>query len=130
MSLSQRLRRQTQNQSGFTLIELMIASVMLVSGVIVFAVFSGNLVQKNAKLERTTLATTLAQEQIEQLKNLASSAVITSANSGTDVPATGLNRAWTVSGGANTMSTITVVVWWDSRGGTTSVSLTTNLRQY
>ena len=63
------ISKKISNESGFTLIEVLIAAVLLVFGLIAFGVFSGNLVQKNTLLERKTMAATAAQAMIERLKS-------------------------------------------------------------
>ena len=75
------IKNKPFNESGFTLIEVLIAMVLLVTGLMSFGIFSGNLVQKNTLLERKTMAATLAQDRIEELKNLALSTTLVSGTS-------------------------------------------------
>jgi type IV pilus modification protein PilV len=63
--------KQTYNQNGFTLIEVLIASVVIASGLLAMGVFLGNYVNKNAQNEHRTMATVLAEEKIEELRTKA-----------------------------------------------------------
>ena len=57
------------DQAGFTLIEVLIAVAILVFGLMAYGVFSGNIVNKNAKSKNRTLGATLAQDKIEEFKD-------------------------------------------------------------
>ena len=129
------IKNKPFNESGFTLIEVLIALALLVSGLLAFGVFSGNLVQKNTLLERKTMAATAAQDKIEELKNLALNATLvvgitadlTDIESGTDNlnaeggtgGSTVFTRAWVLaesSAGVSEPLKVTVTVTWDGPG--------------
>ena len=59
------------NQNGFTLIEILIASVIIASGLVAMGVFLGNYVNKNAQNEHRTMATVIAEQKIEELRTRA-----------------------------------------------------------
>ena len=48
--------KQMNNQNGFTLIEILIAAVIIASGLVAMGVFLGNYVSKNAQNEHRTMA--------------------------------------------------------------------------
>ncbi|NIQ02530.1 MAG: prepilin-type N-terminal cleavage/methylation domain-containing protein, partial [Nitrospinaceae bacterium] len=75
--------RQTQNESGFTLIEVLIAAILLAYGLIAYGSFSGGMVTQNANQDRKTLATELAREKLEDIRNQALQNTLTAANSNT-----------------------------------------------
>ncbi len=70
------IKNKPFNESGFTLVEVLVAVAILAFGLLAFGVFSGNLVQKGTLLERKTVAATAAQDRIEELKNLALNATL------------------------------------------------------
>lgn len=141
------IKNKFSNESGFTLIEVLIAAVLLVFGLIGFGVFSGNLVQKNTLLERKTIAATAAQDKMEELKNQAQNAILvtgitadlTDIESGTDSlnrdggtgGSTIFTRTWLLEDSATGVSEpikITVTVTWEG-AGTTSYTVITLLSQ-
>jgi type II secretory pathway pseudopilin PulG len=62
---------QKNNESGFTLIEILIASVIIFMGIIAMGTFLANYIQKNGQNKHRTMATVIAEQKIEQLKNIA-----------------------------------------------------------
>lgn len=120
------VQSRVSNQAGFTLIEMMIAGLILTGGLLSIAVFSGSLVGKNANSERRTLATSFAEEKIEELRNkaLRDDYTLTSADNSTDSLESGIfTRTWAVAG-ATAPKTITVSVSW-AGAGNTNVTFTT-----
>lgn len=63
--------KQINNQNGFTLIEVLIASVIIAMGLLAMSTFLGNYVQKNGQNKHRTMATVLAEEKIEELRTKA-----------------------------------------------------------
>jgi prepilin-type N-terminal cleavage/methylation domain-containing protein len=103
---------------GFTLIELMIAMVLIVVGLLALGIFTGNMVGQDAKSERQTQAATYAQEQLENLKNQATTGTLAT-GTGTETLDGIYTRAWAVTnGGNNNLSTISVTVSWAGFGNT------------
>ena len=131
------MKNKSFNESGFTLIEVLIAMTLLIFGLMSFGVFSGNLIQKGTLLERKAIAATAAQDKIEEFKNLSLDALLvvgTTADpldieSGTDYldavggPATVsfkvFTRTWVFansSAGVSEPLWITVTVTWEGPG--------------
>ena len=103
-----------KKDSGFTMIELLIAmgilSVALLSlGSMVYSVMNSTSLSKGM-----TVATTLMQDKMESLKNTAVSS-LTTGNDTVQLGNIDYLRQWTVSPSANTR-TITVTVNWNDRG--------------
>jgi prepilin-type N-terminal cleavage/methylation domain-containing protein len=103
-----------RKDSGFTIIEMLIAMVILSVAVLgigsmVYSVMGSTSISKGM-----TVATTLMQDKMESLKNT----VVSSLTTGSDAVQMGnvsYLRQWTVSPSANTR-TITVTVNWNDRG--------------
>jgi type IV pilus assembly protein PilV len=114
------MKQTINNSSGFTLIEVLIASVMIVFGLLAMASFLGNLVNKNAANERKTMATVLAEEKIEDLRNDALTLDLNAADNDNDIIATAagsFTRTWTiVEDFADLTDQVTVLVDWDGVG--------------
>ncbi len=114
------MKSKINNASGFTLIELLVAAVIIVFGLLAIATFLGNLVGKNSANERKTIATILAEEKIEDLRNDALKIDITAADNGNDTVTTAagpFTRTWTiVEDFASLSDQITVLVDWEGRG--------------
>ncbi len=112
------MKSKINNASGFTLIELLIAALIITGGMVTMASFLGNLVNKNATNERKTMATVMAQQKIEDLRNDALKTDLTAANNGTEAITTDagpFTRTWTIDASSNP-NLITVVVDWEGRG--------------
>ncbi len=73
------MKSKFNNASGFTLIELLVAALIITGGMVTMASFLGSLVSKNAGNERKTIATVIAQEQIEILRMTALQTTLTAA---------------------------------------------------
>lgn len=63
------MKQKIDNSSGFTLIEVLIAALIIVFGLLSMGTFLGSLVNKNANNERRTMATSIAEQKIEDLRN-------------------------------------------------------------
>jgi type IV pilus assembly protein PilV len=122
-----------RNESGFTIIEILIAVVLIVIGLVAFGVLGGSIVDQNALQKRSDLALTLAQQKLEELKNTALSTTLTTSNNGSDNP-TLLNntftRTWTITNGAaGSMASLSVTVSWSDKGQTKIERLKTYISQ-
>jgi len=127
------MKQRIDNSSGFTLIEVLIAAVILLFGLLSMVSFLGNLVSKNSTNERKTMATLIAQDKIEDLRTDALKTDLTAANNGTDPTITTaagpFTRSWTiVEDAVGLTDQITVTVDWDGVGNTqvTAVTLVNN----
>ena len=101
------------NKEGFTLVEIMVAMIVLSIGLLSFFALNMAIIKSNVFSKAITYATNLAQEKIEQLKNTPYASITNQTETGI-----GLNNAFTrtttVQEGvpqAN-MKTITVTVTW------------------
>jgi len=128
------------NEKGFTLLEMLIATILLSFGLLAYASFSGNLVMQNTKDERKTLAITYAQEKLEDMKNDALDAALATSSSvyptahadfTEDPDGDGIftRKWWIANGGSGNLSQLQVVVEWENVNGTQSVFFATMLSQ-
>ncbi len=130
------------NEKGFTLLEMLIATILLSIGLLAYASFSGNLVVQNTKEERKTLAITYAQEKLEDLKSDALNAALATSDTAyptedddfTEDPDPGGNgiftrKWWIANGGAGNLTQLLVQVEWEDVNGTQSVFYMTMLSQ-
>ncbi|OGL42261.1 MAG: hypothetical protein A3C43_07200 [Candidatus Schekmanbacteria bacterium RIFCSPHIGHO2_02_FULL_38_11] len=129
------MKKFKKNAGGFTLIEVMVAMIVLAIGLLSFFALNVAIIKSNVFSKAITYATNLAQEKIEQLKNTDYDSIANQTE--TNI---GLNNAFTrtttvASGVPQTgMKTITVAVtWYEMKPfiSTTphSVSLTTAIAQ-
>ena len=102
-----------KRKEGFTLVEIMVAMIVLSIGLLSFFALNMAIIKSNVFSKAITYATNLAQEKIEQLKNTPYANITNQTETGI-----GLNNAFTrtttVQEGvpqAN-MKTITVTVTW------------------
>ena len=71
------------NDKGFSMIGVLIAVVLLVSGVLAWGVFIGSVMDRNTANERMSVAVALAEEKIEELRTKAQNTVIDDTDDGT-----------------------------------------------
>ena len=129
--------KKTNNQAGFTLIEIIIAALIIVFGMLAMGTFLGSQVNKNSKNERKTYATIIAQGKIEELRNTALVTGVSSTDDGNDTITTGagpFTRTWTIDDTTHPLlDQITVQVVWTKAEGTgaganvSQVTLTTQV---
>jgi len=109
-----------RNSAGFTIIEVMMAVVLVSVSLLAMASLSGTLIARNSQADQITTATTLAQDKIEELKNNTSFASIGNST----VPQTPYTITTTVSD-QTTWKNIDVTVTWARGGKTHQVALQT-----
>jgi len=125
------MKSNINNASGFTLIELLIAAMIITGGMVTMASFLGSLVTKNATNERKTMATVMAQQKIEDLRNDALKTDLTT-STGTETITTDagpFTRTWTITEDfTGLLDQISVVVDWEGLGNSqvTMVTLINN----
>ncbi len=109
-----------QNNSGFTLIEILIAISLLSIVMLGLALMATAAVQQGDFVRNRTIGITLARDKIDNLKRLALSTPLSSANnnSETDIDANGVegqgkfNRIVTIAGGPGQLTTLNVTLNW------------------
>jgi type IV pilus assembly protein PilV len=105
--------------NGFTLIEILIATVIITIASLGIATLTAGVIQENSFSKRLTTATTLAQDRLEQAKRIGYTNAGTLAgteNYGNIVNYTGYKRVTSVTTPINMPNTRTVeiIVYWDS----------------
>lgn len=129
-----------KRQEGFTLNEILISIALIAIGVIGFSVNTMGVIQGNQISGNVTIATTLAQDKLEELKTQTSWTTVTNSNDPNNrITATGgsggiFTRTWTIatsslndsSEGAtgSSLKEITVTVSWTEYGITREVRAT------
>lgn len=84
------MKQKIDNSSGFTMIEVLIAILVLTFGLLAMGTFLGNMVSQNAKNEHKTMATSIAQHKIEDLRNEALQTDLVAADSSNVSPNTAI----------------------------------------
>lgn len=88
-----------RDERGFTLVEVLVALVLIISGLIMFAATSGSIMNRNKDSSDKGIAVTLAQDKIEDLKNIArtislSHGIPTPTTSGSKINPDYVSGAW------------------------------------
>ena len=116
----------TRNNSGFTLIEVLVAMVILSIGLLGTAALITGIIKSNQVSNRITTATVLAQDKMEEIKSMEYLNVVAEPLSIiTDYPL--YKREVTVDPLGTGTQTVTVTVSWDSEAH--SVELKTILAE-
>jgi type IV pilus assembly protein PilV len=134
MSIEKHKHGMNKKQSGFTLIEVMIAVVILAAGILALATMQIVSIRTNAFSTEMTYATMLAQSRFEQFRNTAYDNVA----SDTDlIPASEMSKGipytvqWTVTDNTPTtdMKTIALdVTWKGAPAGSETVATTVDFK--
>lgn len=101
--------KQHYDENGFTLIEVLIALFVLTIGILGMMVMQTTAIQGNARASSLTIASTLAGDQVEILRNTPFDDLVNGTR--TDIP-TGYDITWTVAAAADPnarLLTVTVV---------------------
>lgn len=119
---SRQMKTKYSNESGFTLVEVLIAGAISVFGLLVMGSFSESIVSQNSASEYETLAASLAEEKLEDLRGNALVADLTEEDNSSDTVTTTagtFTRTWTIEEDfASTADRITVLVDWAGKGDT------------
>ena len=120
------------NQTGFSLIEVLIAMAILAISMLAAASMQLGSIRNNASGNMVTQANMLAKAQMEVLKNTAD---VTTLADGTqnNIDGDGLSggiytRSWTVTNLGTTARRIIVTVQWSKRGRSRTIVLSSNTR--
>ncbi len=115
------MRKLRDNNSGFTLIEVLVAMVILSVGLLGTAALITGIISSNKLSNRISTATTCAQDKMEEIGNLgyfgtSTSYTITTEpyNSITNYSLYKRITVTDVDNPATNMKTVTVTVYWDS----------------
>jgi type IV pilus assembly protein PilV len=134
MSIRRDKHGMYKRQSGFTLIEVMIAVVILAAGILALATMQIVSIRSNAFSTEMTYATMLAQSQFEQFRNMNYTNVVSGSN---PIPASETSKGipytvqWTVTNNtpATNMKTILLrVTWQGAPAGSATGQTTVNYR--
>jgi len=119
---------------GFTLLEVMFATTILAIGMLALATMQLNAIRANAFGNEMTVATCLAQTQIERMKCVHDVTTLCSGGEAGPIdlkenPGGIFNRFWTVEAGPTADSrSVTVTVAWSSGLGDHRIKLETMTR--
>jgi type IV pilus assembly protein PilV len=116
-----------RDTNGFTLIEILIATVIITIASLGVASLTVGVIRGNAFSKRVTTATTLAQDRLEEIKRLGytkAGMAVGTEDYGTIANFSGYKRVITVANDtpASKMKTINVIVYWDSDKHSANVS--------
>jgi type IV pilus assembly protein PilV len=116
-----------QESNGFTLIEILIATVIMTIVSLGIATLTVGIMRGNSLSKRLTTATTLAQDRLEDAKRLGYANVGTAAGTqgyGSIANFSGYKRVVSVTDDAPAakMKTVQVTVYWDSDKHSTQAS--------
>lgn len=102
-----------KRNKGFTLLEIMIALVVLTIGLIAIAYMTNYAISGNREAKLLTQAVTLAQDKLEELRGVDYDA-LTSDNDAVNIDNIAYTRTWTVQTDASKeMKTAAVIVSWN-----------------
>lgn len=109
---------------GFTLLEVMLAVVLLTLGVIAVAGLFGTALVGSSDAENTAIAMNLAQKRMEEIRNISYDSIADESKA--DVSGfSGFQRAAAVTEPLTDLKKVTVTVYWLSKGAVASESLVT-----
>ena len=119
-------------QSGFSLIEVLIAMAILAISLLAAATMQLGSIRNNATGNMVTQANMLAKAQMEVLKNTSDITTLADGvenNIDADGQPGGIyNRSWTVANLGTTARRIAVTVQWSKRGKSRSIVFSSNTR--
>jgi VCBS repeat-containing protein len=123
-------------QSGFTIIEGLIAFLIMTASGLALALFLPKMLGESSTSSNYTLASNFAQDKLESLRQFATETACTTMTSGSDSGASAsasFDRTWTVAACPNSLKCKTVTVnvgWTDAGGQSKNVNLSTNTECY
>lgn len=121
-------------QSGFTMVELLIAMAILATGILAVVAMQISTARNNTSGNLYTQANMLAMSQLEILKNMDVSLLVPGAyNDPAPIDENGQAggiyvRSWTITDIGVGSRALTVVVQWNRKGRTSRVEVSSNTR--
>ena len=108
------MSRCKHNDNGFTLLEVLVAIIILTAGLLGMAALTGGIIHGNKFSNDLTTATTLAQDKMEDIKRLGYSGVTSETKAVLSSPYDEYKREVTVTDDspASGMKTVSVKVYW------------------
>ena len=120
---NQRFRRnptmnRTRNKSGFTMIEVVVAMAIFSATFLALAAGAGSVMRANATSYHSTIATSLAQDKVEELKARNESIIISAGPVTDNVGGVNFTRTWTVTPNTPVAGTkqVDVTITWQNYG--------------
>ncbi len=120
-------RRQRRPQSGFTIIETLVAMSILLVGFLAMTTLHVSAMRGNSRARRQTLAMILAHQQIERFQRLGG-ANVTAGSDTAAMDGRSFARSWTVSSNPSISPTVQVTVSWTDQWGPGSVTIPSVVR--
>ena len=120
--------RVRSQKKGFTLIELLIAVVLIVTGLVTLMGIMSVAIVADASLEYRLTALNLANEKIEELKDVAFGSITAGTETGSSIGFDWLSqRVVSINEpyGPNLLKEVTVTVEWAEKGSTQSIAVNT-----
>ena len=109
------MRRLRNNNSGFTLMEVLVAMLILSVGLLGMAALITGIINSNKLSNRISTATVLAQDKMEDIKRIGYDNAVSETKASMSSPYANYEREVSIaSGPATGMSTVTVTVYWDT----------------
>ncbi|HSB53015.1 MAG TPA: type II secretion system protein [Gemmatimonadales bacterium] len=108
----------TGRRGGFTIVEVLMAIILLGIGMLVLAGGAGGVTRMMSQGSRKTRAYSAASSIVDSLRSIAASDCASLPASGSSTYPGGISRAWTVSATGSTATTHTIVVTTSYRAGT------------
>jgi len=111
--------------SGFSLLEILIAAMIFTVGVIVIAGLFYNVLTGSSDAENTSVAINLCQRRIEEYRNLDFDAGVVSEARADVTDFTQFEREVVVTEPETDLKLVTITTYWSFRGDDVSASLST-----
>ena len=124
-------QEKSKHRRGFTILEMLISVIMLVVGTIAMINVLSIAMAAAASVEHSSVALTLAQEQMESIKDAASwTDIDTFVSPRTNIGGSyaDFDREVTVDG--NDPKQVDVIVYWNVKGAVQQISLSTLMSNY
>lgn len=124
-------RPRELGQAGVSLMEILIAIVILTVGFLGTGKLASMFIEYNEKSKRVTAATTLIQDKLEEFKTTSYSSISSGSETGINERGQSggaFNRSWAVST-SGSLKTITVTVTWQFNGQTQTKAMSTAISQ-